>query len=133
MGLTKGNLRFFQFLKTQTAGMSVTQQTILAATNWTESSFKTIWGKHKLDSFLSKEQNDRYKILKAGPLLTEAEVEAAMTQVAPAAGPKPIVAGQVLKGQKDRYTLVARLGNGAVGHVWSASSANTTAVGSFIL
>jgi serine/threonine protein kinase len=120
MGLTRGNLRFYELLCHLRVDDVITSQNILNATKWTARSLQTYVNRNKPSRFLMRLPDGRFRVLRAGPALSEQEVERALTQVSP-----PILVlseGQVFGGQKANYRLSREIGRGAVGHVWEAES-----------
>ncbi len=127
MALKRGTEKLFNFLRPLRAGTEVTEQQIRDACEWKPATFSTHWGKHKLDSFFAKTGPQTYRVLQDGASITGLIVDKAMSQVSPATSPpSPLQPGDELAGENDTYTLVTKLGNGAVGHVWSATSTKTS-------
>ncbi len=116
--LGKGLQRFFEFMRDYDVGDIVTRDDLITATEWSESSFDTYLRKNKLVPFLERMKDGRFKVLKHGASLTEADVQGALSQVTPQA--MTLLKGEVLSGESDTYELVKQIGQGAVGHVWEA-------------
>jgi serine/threonine protein kinase len=116
--LSKGLLRFFQFIRVHTIGDVVTREELLSATEWSDSSLTTYLKKNKLAPFLERLPDGRFRALKHGASLTEADVQGALSQVTPQG--MTLLKGERLEGDGGTYTLIRPLGQGAVGHVWEA-------------
>ena len=116
--LIKGARTAYDWLSKRKAGDIVTLAEILAATNWQESAIKTYISKNKLSPFILPLADKKYKILMDGAKISEDYFHEVFTQTAP----KKVIlsVGDALNGNSYQYSLVEPLGNGAVGHVWSA-------------
>ena len=119
MAIRKGSERLFHWLRTQKAGMIVPYEVIMEAAKWSEASLKTYITKNKIAPFLEPLTDRQLKVLLNGEEINETFFDETFSQTAP----RHIAfsAGKQLEGEKGIYELVERLGNGAVGHVWSAS------------
>lgn len=118
MTLTKGAKKLFDWLKQQHAGTIVSYNDVMDVTDWSEGSLITYIGKNKIAPFLQKLENQSLKILMDGDEITENFFHETFTQTAPRQ--IQLSSGDQLQGQGNKYNLVEPLGNGAVGHVWSA-------------
>lgn len=126
--MAKSGPREFQaFLAKHREGDVITGSDILAEVpGWQRSSLDTYRKKHKLDRFLSYLGGDRYRVVRDGALVTEAEINAALTQVNPPTV-LTLTRGEMLTGQKDKYELYQQVGRGAVGTVWKGRAVSTGA------
>jgi len=118
MVLRGGAKRLFEWLKQQSAGATVSYEEVMEAANWSEVSLKTYINKNKIAPFLQKLENRHLKVLLDGDEITETFFHETFTQTAPRH--INFSSGDQLQGQVSKYELVEPLGNGAVGHVWSA-------------
>jgi hypothetical protein len=118
MALTKGSKACFKWLVTKKAGDVVSRDGVLHATGWTESSLKTYLTKNKLAPFLAVRPNRELRVLMDGSDISEDYFDEVFTQTAPAK--VSLTASDKLVGENGTYTLIEPLGQGAVGHVWSA-------------
>jgi serine/threonine protein kinase len=122
-----GPKEFQAFLVNHREGDVVTAEEILTAVpGWKKSSLDTYRKKHKLERFLSHLGSDRYRVMRDGVLVTEADINAALSQVAPPV--LPLARGDVLNGENDTYELTQQLGRGAVGTVWKARARSSRSV-----
>jgi serine/threonine protein kinase len=119
-------VRFFDFMSERKAGEVVAGEQVLAATGWLPDTFGTYVRKHKLDAFLAKIDDDQFRVLQDGASLTKAQVFAAFTQVSP--GQLTLSKGLALQGDAASYVLSRYCGQGAVAHVWEASSSEGSSV-----
>ena len=129
MGLSKGSKKLFDWLKQQPVGLVVSYEEVMDVTDWGEVSLATYISKHKIAPFLQKLGSRKLKVLIDGDELTEQFFYETFTQTAPRQ--ISLSAGNRFKGHDDEYEIVEPLGNGAVGHVWSArrrSSSDVTLV-----
>lgn len=126
MALKRGTEKLFNFLRTLKAGTEVTDQQIRDICDWKPRTFTTHWGKHKLDTFFTKTGPNTFRALQDGASITAQAVDKAMSQVSPPGSPNVLQAGDELIGDDDTYTLVKKLGSGAVGHVWSATATKSS-------
>lgn len=126
--MAKSGPREFQaFLAKHREGDVVTGSEILAEVpGWQRSSLDTYRKKHKLDRFLSYLGDDRYRVVRDGALVTEADINAALTQVNPPTV-LTLTRGEMLTGEKDKYELYQQVGRGAVGTVWKGRAISTGA------
>jgi serine/threonine-protein kinase len=122
MGLRKGAAFLYDWLRQQKAGTIVSYEEIMNVVGWTESSLKTYIGKNKIAPFLQPLRDQRLKVLLDGDGIDEAFFHETFTQTAPKSVSPSV--NDIYEGDKDTYTLVEPLGNGAVGHVWSAKPQN---------
>ena len=113
-----GAKKLFEWLKQQSAGAIVSYEEVMEAANWSEGSLKTYINKNKIAPFLQKLENRHLKVLLDGDEITERFFDETFTQTAPRHIKFSV--GDELQGEKGKYVLVELLGNGAVGHVWSA-------------
>lgn len=118
MALSRGAKKLFEWLKQQRAGTIVSYEAVMDATGWSKVSLNTYIGKNKVAPFLQKLENQSLKILMDGDEITENFFDETFTQSAPRR--INLSSGDQLQGQCNKYELVEPLGNGAVGHVWSA-------------
>lgn len=119
-----GPAEFLKFLSTLKSGDSVTEDEILAAVpSWKSSTLDTYRKKNKLTTFLTVTGKGTYRAVQDGANVTEAEINAALSQVSPSA--VTVARNDRLKGCVGEYVLVRAIGSGAVGHVWSATDAST--------
>lgn len=118
MALRGGAKKLFEWLKQQSAGATVSYKDVMDVTGWSEVSLNTYISKNKVAPFLHKLENQRLKILMDGNEITEDFFHETFTQTAPRR--IKLSSGDQLQGQSNKYELVEPLGNGAVGHVWSA-------------
>lgn len=126
MALVKGAKRCFEWLQTRSSGEIVTRQDVMTASGWSDVSLATYFRKNKLAPFLMPLEGDQVKVLLDGATLSERYFDEVFTQTAP---PKITLAvGDRLRGENGSYTLVEPLGNGAVGHVWSARVADESEI-----
>jgi serine/threonine protein kinase len=116
--LKGGAKKLFEWLKQQSAGKIVSYEEVMKAANWSEVSLRTYITKNKISPFLQKLENRRLKILLDGDEITERFFDETFTQTAPRHIKFSV--GDELQGEDGKYELVEPLGNGAVGHVWSA-------------
>jgi serine/threonine protein kinase len=121
--LSKGLQRFFELMRDHAIGDVLTRDEILIATGWSESSFTTYLRKNKFSAFLEITPNGRFKVLKHGPSLTEGDVQGALSQVTPQA--MALLKGEKIVGSSATYVLARQIGQGAVGHVWEATTEAT--------
>ena len=111
------------FLKTRTAGDIVSEHDILLGVpSWKKITLDTYRKKHKLDRFLAPMNGGRFRVAQDGQLLTEAEINAALSQVSPRAA--TLARNDRLKGSAGVYTLIREIGSGAVGVVWEAANSD---------
>lgn len=122
MTLTKGSRKLFEWLRTQDEGTIVSYENIQAVTDWSESSLLTYISKNKITPFLLPLEGKRLKVLLAGDEIQERYFGEMFTQTAPRL--TTLYAGQKLDSDKATYKLDEPLGNGAIGHVWSAQTDN---------
>ncbi len=122
MALVKGAKRCYDWLKTKRAGEIVAMDEAMQATGWSMSSLRTYLTKNKLAPFLLELEGHTLKILIDGKELSERYFDEVFTQTAPAKVTLDV--GTILAGRSAAYSLVEPLGNGAVGHVWSARNAD---------
>ncbi|MBX9608056.1 MAG: serine/threonine protein kinase [Gammaproteobacteria bacterium] len=118
MALTKGAKKLFDWLKNQKAGTVVPFATIMSITDWSESSLQTYLNKNKIAPFFQRLQDRQLKVLLDGDEVSETFFDETFTQTAPRM--ISFSAGDQLHGERNLYELIEPLGNGAVGHVWSA-------------
>ena len=118
MALRGGAKKLFEWLKQQSAGEIFSYEEVMEAANWNESSLKTYINKNKIAPFLQKLEDRKLKVLLDGDEITEKFFHETFTQTAPRH--IQLSAGDEFQGENDKYELVEPLGNGAVGHVWSA-------------
>lgn len=126
MALTKGSRKCYEWLRTKTSGDVVTRQDVMLATGWKELSLDTYLKKNKLAPFILPLKDGTLKVLLDGSGISERYFNEVFTQAAPRK--VTLSPGDRLLGEKAEYTLVEPLGNGAVGHVWSARVANNQEV-----
>lgn len=126
MVLYKGARKCYEWLKEKKAGYVASRQEVLDVTGWKDASLTTYFKKNKLAPFLAPIANDRVKVLTDGDQVTVQYFHEVFTQTAPRR--VTLTVGDVLEGLDDRYSLQEPLGNGAVGHVWSARLASTQTV-----
>src|SRR5262245_24181016 len=121
-----GPKEFQAFLSKHRSGDEVTGTEILAAVpGWKRSSLDTYRLKHKLDPFLSYIGNDRFRVVRDGALVSEADINAALSQVTPSV--LSLARGDMLKSGSESYELAKQLGHGAVGIVWKARAVGSGA------
>ncbi|PSN18692.1 hypothetical protein C7271_11210 [filamentous cyanobacterium CCP5] len=118
MALSRGAKKLFEWLKQQRAGTIVSYEAVMDATGWSKVSLNTYIGKNKVAPFLQKLENQNLKVLMDGDEITENFFDETFTQSAPRR--INLSSGDQLQGQGNKYELIEPLGNGAVGHVWSA-------------
>ena len=118
MALTRGSKRLFDWLKEQRAGTIVTRQELMRIAGWSEVSLRTYLHKNKIAPFLQRLAGQDLKVLLDGEEISEQFFDETFTQTAPR--PVALAAGDTLEGECGSYELVAPIGNGAVGRVWSA-------------
>lgn len=119
MALRGGAKKLFEWLKQQSKGATVSYEEVMKAANWSQSSLETYIGKNKIAPFLQKLEGQKLKILMDGDEITEKFFDETFTQSAPRN--IKLSLGNQLQGEEgNKYELVEPLGNGAVGHVWSA-------------
>lgn len=116
--LLRGAKLAFEWLSGLKAGDVVTTSELLRRTGWSESSLRTYLNKNKLAPFVVPIVGGKLKILKDGSSISEQYFHEVFTQTAP----KNVVlsVGDQLDGDSDAYLLSEPVGQGAVGHVWSA-------------
>lgn len=122
MALIKGARRCYEWLKKHKSGDTAPVQELLDATGWSKVSLKTYLNKNKLAPFLVLLQNDIVKVLLGGADLAENHFDEVFTQTAPSK--IALSPGDILAGRVSTYVLVEPLGNGAIGHVWSARNSS---------
>jgi serine/threonine protein kinase len=123
--MRNGPKEFQLFLADRHEGDVVTADQILKAVPaWKKSSLDTYRKKHKLDRFLSYSGDGEYRVMRDGKLVTEADINAALSQVN--ARVLPLTRGNVLSGERDTYELVQHIERGAVGTVWKARAVNSS-------
>ncbi len=124
MGLIKGAKRCFEWLQTKKSGDIVPRSEVLENSGWDDVSLKTYLKKNKLAPFMVPLPEERLKILQNGQDITEQYFLEVFTQTAP----RKILlsAGMPLKGESSTYKLLEPLGQGAIGHVWSAQVNEST-------
>ena len=115
--VTGGDERLFAHLRTLRQGQTLTEQAIINITGWTTATLKTYRSKHKFTSFLAfDKQQGIFQVLRDGEGLTYNEFSQNFTQVNPE---EHVPAkGIVLPGESRRYTLIEKIGYGAVAEVW---------------
>lgn len=118
MTLSKGSKKLFDWCKQQHAGKIVSYQDVMNVTDWSEASLTTYIRKGKIAPFLQKLEDKNLKLLMDGDEITENFFDETFTQSTPRR--INLSPGIQLQGQDNKYELVEPLGNGAVGHVWSA-------------
>jgi|GEM_PF-2417844 len=116
--LRPAQLRFFHFLTKKRAGEIVTEAEILEETRWKPITLRTYERKHYVDPFISLVGTRRYRVLRDGESISQAEVASSFTQVRP--GLLVLTRGKRLVGESNEYELQRYLGEGAVAHVWEA-------------
>ena len=119
MALQKGSKLMYEWLRERRSGEVHSKYVILEATKWNPVSFRTYIGKHKLAPFLLPLIGEQYKVLLDGSEISEEYFHEKFTQTEP----KKVVltSGDKLYGSTCEYKLIETIGNGAIGHVWSAS------------
>ncbi|MBD1995145.1 serine/threonine protein kinase [Leptolyngbya sp. FACHB-541] len=120
MALSRGAKKLFEWLKQQRAGTIVSYKDVMDVTGWSEVSLTTYIGKNKVAPFLQKLGDQRFKLIMDGNEITESFFDETFTQTTPRQ--VKLSSGEPLQGQVNEYKLVEPLGNGAVGHVWSAQT-----------
>ena len=118
MVLSKGSRRLFDWLQEQRAGTTVTREEVMQVAGWSAVSLKTYLQKNKVAPFLQRLAGQDLKVLLNGEDISEQFFDETFTQTAPRH--VALSAGDTLDGGHDSYELVAPIGNGAVGRVWSA-------------
>ena len=124
MALTRGSRRLFDWLQEQQAGTIVTRAEVMRVAQWSPVSLKTYLDKNKLAPFLQPLAGHDLKVLLNGAEISEQFFDETFTQTAPR--PLTLSAGDTLVGNHDTYDLLAPIGNGAVGKVWSARPTGST-------
>lgn len=122
--LGKGLQRFYDLLHVRKTGEFLSRDELLAATAWSESSLATYLRKNKLAPFLQLTPDGRFKTLRHGPSLSEADVQGSLSQVTPQA--MSLLKGENLVGDDGTYVLIRQLGQGAIGHVWEVNKKGTS-------
>ncbi|MEZ4224662.1 MAG: serine/threonine-protein kinase [Polyangiaceae bacterium] len=111
--------QFLTFLKAHSAGDVVSSDEILAAVPaWKKSTLETYRKKNKLVKFMTPMAGGRFRITLDGSQVTEADINAALSQVSPRNF--TLARNDKLVGTHDEYVLIRELGSGAVGAVWEA-------------
>ncbi len=132
MALTRGARKLYDWLKDQSAGRVVPFEEVMAITRWSDVSLRTYLRKNKVAPFLQPLQDRQLKVLMDGAEISEAFFDETFTQTAPRT--ISFAAADQLNGEHGEYELIEPLGNGAVGHVWSAkTSGETTLVAAKIM
>ena len=121
MALTKGSKRLFDWLKNQQAGTIVTYEDVMSVAEWSDVSLSTYLKKNKVAPFLQRLADRKLKILMEGDQISAEFFDETFTQTAPRL--VTLSAGDQLQGERGTYELVEPIGNGAVGRVWSARTA----------
>jgi hypothetical protein len=131
MALIKGAKRCYEWLKGHKTGDIAPVQELIDTTGWSRVSLKTYLNKNKLAPFLVLLENDMIKVLVGGADLAEQHFDEVFTQTAPSK--ITLSPGDILAGQVSSYVLVEPLGNGAIGHVWSARSSDGALVAAKVM
>ena len=118
--LSKGSLRLYEWLKTQTAGTVVSYDVIKDVTEWSESSLVTYIKKNKIAPFLTKIQGRRFKVVMDGSEISAQYFDETFTQMAPR--PVNLAPGDEFSGSLEVYVLDEPIGEGAIGKVWIAKT-----------
>lgn len=120
-----GPRELLEFLKTKKAGDLVSEAQILdAVPSWKKVTLDTYRKKNKLARILAvAPQPGMYRVVSDGDQLTEVEINAALSQVAPRT--VVLARNDKLQGTQASYVLVRELGAGAVGAVWEARNSRT--------
>jgi len=125
--LIKGLVPLFNLLSSKRAGETVTTDELIAVTGWAASTPATYVRKRKFTGLLAPtNMPGEFRVLVDGAVLREEDVAAALTQVTER--PMPIVRDEEVVGARDRYVLIDRCGEGAVGQVWRARAVRTNAM-----
>lgn len=124
MTLQKGAKRLYEWLKERHSGEIYDAKTIMDIADWSESSLKTYLSKNKLAPFLRKLANGKIEVLLNGDEITERFFHETFTQTAPKK--VNLSTGSRVRGENGIYELIDPIGNGAVGHVWSAKLEGST-------
>jgi serine/threonine-protein kinase len=124
--MTPKQKQLFDYLCGKHAGDMVTEQEILIKTGWALTTLNTYRSKNYIDPFLAHNGGGQYRVLQNGNEISEQDVVRAFTQVKH--GIFTPMAGMKLEGACGVYELKAKLGNGAVAHVWRCVTKATSAL-----
>jgi len=124
--MTPKQKQLFDYLCGKHAGDIVTEQEILTKTGWALTTLNTYRSKNYIDPFLAHNGGGQYRVLQNGNEISEQDVVRAFTQVKH--GIFTPMAGMKLEGSCGVYELKAKLGNGAVAHVWRCVTKGTGAL-----
>ncbi|MEE9384771.1 MAG: serine/threonine-protein kinase [Nannocystaceae bacterium] len=118
MALIRGAKRIYEWLRERSRGELHAYATVLGVSGWSKISLKTYLGKNKLAPFLAPAGDETLRIVLDGSEISEVYFHEVFTQSSPRR--VTLSAGDSLLGKATSYKLVEPLGQGAVGHVWSA-------------
>src|SRR5262245_29343191 len=107
---------FFKFITGKSAGTTVSESEILAATKWKPATIDAYRAKNMIDPFLAPIGPGKYRVLRDGSTISKGEVADAFTQKRP--GLLVLSKGMKARGERDAYELRSYVGQGAVAHVW---------------
>lgn len=124
--LTKGLRGFYEMLRDSPVDSRLSDAHVQAATGWSRKSLQTYESKNKLASFMVRELDGRFRQLRGGPSLTEADVANALSQVTTEI--LQLSSGEIATTRRGKYVLNRKRGSGAIGHVWEGRSENGQAV-----
>jgi len=118
MGSDKSFRDLHRLLSSRQRGEIVSRAEVLDATGWKPRTLQTYVRKNKLIDFLDEQDDGNFRAHRAGSGVTFSDIHGALQQKTQT--PLTLTAGLHLNGKAHTYTLVAKLGEGATSHVWSA-------------
>ncbi len=124
MALMRGAKRIYDWLADQKAGAVISREEVMEIAGWKPASLQSYISKNKITEFLMPHAEGKLRVMLDGSELSETYFDESFTQTSPRK--ISLAAGHPLEGESDSYELIDPLGNGAVGHVWSARAKNSS-------
>jgi len=120
MPRSKAHNLLLTFLGNYRAGDIFSEAQLLSHMHWSTITLKTYESKHMLAPFISRVDTNTFRALKDGLKVTPQQIIDSFSQSRPDS--LTLTKGLSFSGQNDTYILKKKIGEGAVGHVWEASS-----------